>query len=136
MKIIPTVRIMRVEESEWGTFGTMTICGQAFCNTLEPPDRQNEKNISNIPPGQYTCRQINSPKFGTTFEVKNVPGRSHILFHSGNFVKSTMGCVLLGASFGQLGAKRAILNSGRTFKKFLDIMHGTEIFNLVISEVY
>lgn len=129
------LKIVRVEESEDGTFGALLIDGHAFCVTLEPPDRENQRNISNIPPGKYICQRINSSKYGETFEVTNVPGRSHILFHAGNFAKDTKGCILLARKFGTLRGERAVLNSGKTFKEFLLKMKSINVCKLEIVEL-
>ena len=136
LKLIPTVRLLRVEESSQGTFGNLIICSQVFCVTLEPFDWLNEVNVSSIPAQQYQCIKIRSSRFGETFEIVDVPNRSHILFHAGNLVKSTSGCVLLAQYFGKLRGNRAILNSGKTFKEFLRIMKDVNTFNLTIKEAY
>lgn len=136
MKLIPTVRLLRVEESSQGTFGVLIICSQVFCVTLERPDELNEQNISSIPAQQYQCMRIRSPQFGETFEIVDVPGRSHVLFHAGNVVKHTEGCVILAQYFGKLGTDRAVLNSGKTFKEFMKIMEDINIFSLTIKENY
>lgn len=136
MELIPTVRLIRVEESNQGTFGVLVICSQVFCVTLEPSDELNKKNISNIPAQQYQCMKIRSSRFGETFELVDVPNRSHVLFHAGNTVGSTSGCVLLAQYFGKLYGNRAILNSGVTFKKFMSIMKDISKFNLTIIECY
>lgn len=129
------VRIIRIEESDQGTVGVMLMGDVAFCCTLEPPDRGNQKNISCIPVGHYSAIRNQSPKYGDTFMISGVPGRSHVLFHSGNVVKHTKGCVLLGQYFGKLRGNRAVLNSGKTFKKFLNILSGKGSFDLEIVEV-
>lgn len=136
MNIIPTIRITRIEESEQGTFGVMTICGQAFCVTLERPDELNKANISSIPAGQYICKKVSSPKFGKTFEITNVPDRSHVLMHAGNRIENTKGCVILAQYFGKLHGNRAVLNSGATFREFMEIMGGFIYLSLVIKEVF
>jgi hypothetical protein len=136
MTLIPTVRLIRLEESAQGTFGVLIICSQVFCVTLEPSDWFNESNISSIPAQQYQCIKRHSPHFGETFEIVDVPGRSHVLFHAGNVVDSTKGCILLAQYFGKLYRDRAILNSGKTFRKFMEIMKDTDIFNLTIKEIY
>jgi len=128
------VTIIRVEESEQGTIGVMLLNEAAFCCTLEPPDRDNKKNISCIPPGRYSAIRVNSPKYGDTFEITNVPGRSHVLFHGGNVVKHTKGCVLLGQYFGKLQGNRAVLNSGKTFQEFLRKLSTKDNFDLEIRE--
>ena len=136
MKLIPTVRLVRVEESNEGTFGNLIICSQVFCVTLERPDELNKQNISSIPAQQYQCIRIRSPQFGETFEIIDVPGRSHALFHAGNRIKNTKGCVILAQYFGKLQGDRAVLNSGKTFAEFLKIMKGIDVFSLTIKEVY
>lgn len=136
MIILPSVRLLRIEESYRGTFGVLTICDKAFCVTLEPPDARNQRNISNIPDSQYLCKRVESPQFGETFEVINVSGRSHVLFHAGNFVENTKGCIVLAQHFGKLYGERAVLNSGKTFKKFIDGFKGIDQFSLTIKEVY
>ena len=136
MKLIPTVRLIRLEESPQGTFGVLVICSQVFCVCLERPNEINERNISSIPAQQYQCLKIHSPRYGETFEIVDVPGRSHVLFHAGNTIDSTSGCVLLAQYFGKLCGYRAILNSGATFKKFMEIMKDINSFNLTIVECY
>ena len=120
------VELVRIEIGSEGTFGVLRINKQAFCVTLESQNKA-------IPTGQYICKPIESPKFGGTFQVQDVPGRSNILFHPGNTVEDTAGCVLIGESFGKLRSDRAILNSGKTFKAFLyDV--GRAPFHLTIIE--
>lgn len=136
MKLIPTVRLTRLEENKQGTLGVLTICSQVFCVTLELPDRLNVSNMSSIPAQQYECKKIISPHFGETFEIYDVPSRSHVLFHSGNVVGNTRGCILLGQYFGKLQGDRAILNSGITFNRFMALMKDITSFNLTIKESY
>lgn len=129
------VEIVRLEESEQGTFGVLKINKKVFCCTLEPRDEENQQNISSIPAQQYLCRLVESPTFGGTFEVTKVPSRSNILFHAGNVTENTEGCVLLGEYFGKLSGDRAILNSGKTFRRFLNEL-GRQPFHLTIQEYY
>jgi hypothetical protein len=137
IQIIPTCDIRRLEENETsGTFGVLLICSQVFCCTLEPPDRLNQRSQSAIPAQQYTCRRHHSPRFGRTFKVENVPGRTDILFHPGNTADHTSGCILLGRSFGNLSGRRAILNSGQTFTDFMTIMENVEEFKLTIHQTW
>ena len=134
--MIPVVEIIRLEESAQGTFGVLRIQKEVFCVTLEPPDMENAQDISSIPAQQYVCEKVNSPKYGETFEVKGVPGRDHVLFHAGNVVENTKGCILLAQYFGKLRGERAVLNSGQTFKDFMDALASYESFRLTIKEEY
>jgi hypothetical protein len=127
--------LVRLEEDNDGTFGVLMYEQDVFCVTLEPPDKDNQANISNIPPGRYVCKRVSSPKYGDTFEVSNIDGRTHVLFHGGNIVDHTKGCILLAQYFGKLRGDRAILNSGATFKTFKSILEGVDKFGLQIVEV-
>lgn len=135
--MMPVVELIRLEEDVFsGTFGVLKVNKQVFCVTLEPPDLENRRNLSSIPAQQYLCRRCQSPAFGETFAVKQVPGRDGVLFHPGNLKKHSKGCILLGGRFGNLRHNRAILNSGATFKAFMDRMHGVGVFHLTVMEQY
>ena len=131
------VRILRINEDEQhGTFGVLLIQGEPFCVTLEPSDQLNAPFKSSIPAQQYWCEKYISAKYGETFRVKNVPQREHILFHPGNRVIDTEGCIILAQHWGKLRGDRAVLNSGATFRKFMDVMAPFNQFHLTIREVY
>ncbi len=133
----PVIELIRLEENfEYGTFGVLKINKEAFCVTLEPADLLNKQNVSSIPAQQYQCVRHYSGRYGETFRVDNVPGRSAVLFHSGNRIEDTKGCILLARKFGVLHGDRAVLNSGNTFKEFMKKMEGIDVFHLTIKEAY
>lgn len=134
MKIVELIRLSSMKQS--GTFGVLLIDKHPFCVTLEPPDNENATGISNIPTGQYLCNRYSSEKYPSTFQVMRVYSRTKVLFHSGNRVKDTEACILLAQYFGKLEGDRAVLNSGSTFKKFMEIMQGIDEFHLTVSEKY
>lgn len=134
---IATLRLIRVEDHQTeGTFGVLVFNGKVLCVTLEPPDRENAIGRSSIPAGQYTCTKFQSPKYGWTWSISNVPNRTYVLFHGGNVVSHTRGCILLAQYFGKLKGNRAVLNSGTTFKKFLEMAEDFDELNLTITEAY
>ena len=136
MDLLPSVEIVRLEENaEFGTFGALKINKELFCFTLEPPDNVNQTGISSIPAQQYICELHQSPKFGETFIVRDVPLRSFILFHKGNWVTDTSGCIILGSSLLKLrneAAKRGVGNSGATFGEFMVVLRPYLKFKLTI----
>ena len=135
--MIPVVELIRLETGPSGTLGVLLIQKKIFAVTLEPPDRLNKTNISHIPSGQYICDRQRSPRYGNTFLVRDVPGRSHILFHAGNVVEDTQGCILLGSTVGKLrSSARAVLNSGATFTAYMAALEGHDRFHLTIREFY
>lgn len=71
--------------------------------SLELPWNANMRSVSCIPTGSYSVTKVNSPKFGTgTFIINNVPNRSSILIHPGNFTRQIEGCILLGSNFNDI----------------------------------
>ena len=126
-------RIRRIESTDEGVRGIMTVDGLACCLTIERPWLDNKPNVSCIPAGTYLCRRVHSPTFKKTFEVVDVPGRTHILFHSGNTMKQSKGCILPGSKFGELDGLAAVLSSGAAFAKLMAVMEGEEAFLLKIT---
>ena len=61
------------------TLGKLTIADQVFY-VAERPWRDNKKNVSCVPVGEYICVKYKSKKFGETYELSGVPGRTYILF--------------------------------------------------------
>jgi len=125
--------LKRVAENEDGTFGVLIDGNTPFALTLERNWLDNKPNESCIPAGEYVCKRIISPRFGKTFEVTNVPGRSHILFHTGNLEEHSKGCILIGEEFGYLNGKVAVLSSRKGFKEFMDRLKGLSSFEIEIK---
>ena len=65
------------------TCGVLIYLGRPKFVTLELPWKGNQRRVSCIPEGRYWVGRVNSPRFGWTYEVKDVPGRDAILFLSG-----------------------------------------------------
>ena len=133
------VRLTRLSSNpNEGTFGALVMGGSPVCLTLEPYWRENKRNISSIPSGQYICKRVESPTYGTTFEVTNIEGRDDVLFHWGNRDNNTRGCILLGEEFGFLYGDQAVLSSKRAFLEFMSLMDLFKIdeFTLTIVECY
>ena len=117
------------------TIGRLFINGESFCDTLENPYINNERNISCIPEGQYKVR-LRLPRESATRDylhllVQDVPNRSYILFHIGNTAKDTSGCILVGN-----GRKHNVVENSRlamdlVIKEILNL--GGENINLIIK---
>lgn len=133
----PILELIRLEEdARYGTFGVLKINKQIFCVTLEPSDLENLKAQSSIPAQQYMCRRRSTPTYPNTFEVLAVPGRTNILFHAGNLIGDTAGCILLGEHIGKLREDRAVLNSGKTFAAFMLLLDDYDEAHLTIREIF
>lgn len=128
------MRLVRVARSSEATYGALSWGGVAFAVTLELPWRGNAPRASCIPHGTYQCARVKSPRFGDTFEVKGVHGRSHILFHAGNLWTDTEGCILVGEQFEPVGGKPGIVASRKGFEEFMRLNKDTLEFQLEIIE--
>ncbi len=108
--------LVRIAEEKGQTYGVLLFDGRPRFLTIEPPWKDNQRNVSCIPEGEYEVKGVVSPRFGPTLEVMDVPGRDGILFHAGNVAADTRGCILIGERFGKLGM---IENSAKAFMMFL-----------------
>lgn len=102
--------------------------------TLEPPDLDNQPNISCIPEGSYVCSRRKSQKTKglDTFEVMGVPNRTGILFHWGNSVRDTEGCILTGSEFSEDMGKPIVLRSRVAFERFMAYLRNVQSFTLYV----
>jgi hypothetical protein len=124
------LRIVRVERSEQGIIGVLTIDGKAECYTIQPDEK--DKHFS-IPVGNYLCRRFHGTRYKDTFEIV-VKGHSALLFHAGNTEEHSEGCILLGEEVGELDGRRAVLASGKAFAEFMKKMGNDQEANLVIVD--
>jgi len=122
------VLLVRISSNAYQSQSILDIydnIGSIFnCKALELPSLRNQKRISRIPAGRYLVVKRHSEKYGHHYHVTNVPNRSFILFHSGNYNTNTQGCIILGKDFidinddGQLD----VINSRDTMKVFNHIL--------------
>lgn len=68
----------------------------ASCVTLELPWKDNQHDVSCIPIGEYDVEKCVTPEHGEHFRILNVPDRLNCMIHEGNFLKNTLGCILVG----------------------------------------
>jgi len=129
------MKLFRVAGNHDRTYGVLVDGPVAFAVTLERGWNNNIKNTSCIPDGKYLCKRVDSPRFGNTFEVTGVKGRSSILFHWGNFESDSRGCILVGESYDYINGREGILQSKKGFEEFMKRLEGVDSFELVIRSV-
>lgn len=135
--MIPSVTITRSPSDTKETLGVLTARygnGVFNCQTLELPWLNNAKDISCIPPGTYQVKKVFWPrKLGFFYQVQNVPGRTGIFMHEGNYYTNYEGCIGLGN--GRMDINRDgetdITETVNTVKAFNTFMHN-EPFTLTI----
>lgn len=124
------IYITREKTSDYGTEGILYIPDLSFaCYTMELPWKDNTPSLSCIPKGHYKLKFRKQGR-RPAYHVQNVPGRSYILIHSGNFAGDTIkglkshveGCILLGRTRAFLGGQKAILQSRPTVREFQNLM--------------
>jgi len=126
-------RLIRVEESQQGALGVYLLDDEVFCCTLEPDASDPTKG--HIMPGVYDCVRFHGTKWPNTFEIL-VPGHTAVLHHAGNVEADTLMCVLMGSSFGKLKGQRAVLNSGNTFKEYLERTKNLNKYTLFVQNCF
>ena len=137
MNILTLKRVLSNDEA---TFGVMIDedAKVPFCLTLELPWKDNRPNVSCIPSGEYLAKKTVRIRFGLTYEILQVPNRTDVLIHKGNFTSETLGCILLGESFEDTlskdGSKIAtgVMSSGKAYSEFITRLKNAEYFKLVI----
>jgi hypothetical protein len=81
------------------TLGTLTTNDKGFqCRTLERSYKNNLPNISAIPTGIYQCQyKFMLRDLAYHYQVMNVPNRTGIFLHAGNYFFDSKGCIILGS---------------------------------------
>lgn len=124
--------LKRYEFSDEGTFGRLVTPFDTYYYSLELPDKENKQNISCIPKGNYICTFSPFGIKGTHhYLLLNVPNRTEIFIHSGNFAgdkekglhSDIEGCILLGGAVGQMvnpegKTQKSLMSSHSAVDKF------------------
>jgi hypothetical protein len=109
-----------------GTLGLMQVPNHklSLFYTVERPWLDNAPFLSCIPEGEYSMVWKRSPKFDWCYEVENVKGRSHILFHVANFPEEIEGCIGVGTSL--MGDRIAVAESRKGIEAFHEATGGNQ----------
>ena len=96
--------------------------------TLELPYKENKRNISSIIEGLFPIVSRETEKRGRHLHIINVPNRMLILFHAGNVIQHTRGCIL-PANELQIGKNFIVGKNSKAATEQLN----KEAFNLLDS---
>lgn len=127
------ITLNRFNSNDQCTLGHLYVDGQYICCCLELPWRNNQPRKSCIPLGSYQVVFREDP--GSKYKyrhlhVLDVPGRSWILFHKGNFPKDTLGCILPGMSH----SANMVGESSIAFRKLMNALDGASSMTLTITK--
>lgn len=100
---------------------------------LELADKDNQRRISRIDPGEYICELRYSDKYKWHFHVKDVKDRTLILIHFGNYHRDTKGCIILGNEFADIDGDgyRDVTSSKKTIRRLMAA--APKSFKLIIN---
>ncbi|MDH5827333.1 DUF5675 family protein [Sphingobacterium faecium] len=116
------VGLLRTYHSQ-GTNGEIWIRGEFVCYAIELPWLDNVRNNSCIPEGIYVLTKRYSKKFKWHVLVKDVYGRSDILFHPANDARIELrGCI---APVSQISGIGRGVQSVAAFNKLRDIVYAS-----------
>ena len=118
-----TINLERFCYHPSATLGVIQVDSERFY-TVERPWLDNKPNVSCIPVGTYEMGWRESPRFGETWHVKDVPDRTHILIHVANFSRDVQGCIGLGMSL--MGDTVAVSESKKAVTRFEELTKGVE----------
>jgi hypothetical protein len=130
-----TVLLQRAWEDERATLGMLTILEVTHnpIFTLENPLRVEDFD-SRIPAGVYECVPYSGSKYKEVYLVQDVPGRTGILIHWGNFERDTLGCILVGEAANMQSGEPAVSASKIAFNRLVSHL-GKEPFTLIVKDV-
>jgi hypothetical protein len=121
--------LKRVLTSDKQTIGTLYLLDNYSAVidswfTLELPDLNNQRRISRIPEGIYKCKKHISPRFGQCLWLQDVPNRSEILIHRGNYHTDILGCILIGTDIKDINndGYKDVVNSRNAIKYLMSYL--------------
>ena len=137
-----TVKINRDWQDNNQTLGRCTVYDESnkpiFSSiSLERGWRNNESNISCVPPGRYPLVLEYSPKFDKMlWELKNVPNRAECKIHPSNYWYQLNGCIALGVKLKDLNndGYNDVTSSRDTVKAFEIALKGETRAEIIITD--
>ena len=110
-------------------------CRDLLLFSLERPWKNNSRNVSSIPYGNFRCDYTYSPRFKRKlYLLRDVPGRSGIRIHAANWSYELMGCIALGMQIGVLEGEVGLLRSAPAIEKLVRFMN-EDSFLLEVRDV-
>jgi len=105
------------------TMGYLIADSKIICYTLELPWKDNASNISCIPVGTYNGILRYDKTDGWRIQLENVPNRTGVQIHMGNYTRQIEGCILVGADAKIDNC--TVLNSSTAYSKLKEAFYGT-----------
>lgn len=119
------------------TLGSLTIYDELKvcyeCKTLELSWKDNKRNVSCVPRGEYEVSTRFSERHGEHFILKDVYDRDFILIHSANFYTQLRGCVAVGKSYADINGDNEldVTSSRDTLDDLLNILPSSFLITII-----
>lgn len=130
------IKLERYDLTTSHTLGLLKIKKKEFF-ILERPWLNNEPRISCIPegiyPGEFLPKSY-SGKYKRVYHITEVPGRSEILIHAGNWVADSLGCLLIGLHEKFLDGQQAVFESRKALAAFVALLDEKPIELEIVSK--
>lgn len=128
------IEILKIEETQDSTLSQMRIDGRFFCFVLEDGHRDIKvPGQTRIPHGSYPLKKRTEGSFYKSYrvrfahefaiEISDIPNFKYVLIHTGNTVKDTAGCPLVGNLAGFDGTNFIIKESGEAYRKLYNLVY-------------
>lgn len=129
------IRLVRFGYMPEGTYGKLIFPNGETFYTVERPWMDNKAKESCIPDGVYRLGMRESPvvkrssggEFDEGWEVLDVPDRTFIMIHPGNWPMNFQGCIGVGRNMAIMQDKRGVLVNSVTgsrdaFRRIMELM--------------
>jgi len=132
MKVV----LNRLNDTGKETLGVLTVhddLNEVFsCKTLELSWKDNKRNLSCVPRGEYKSNVRFSDKHGEHFILNQVEDRDYILIHAANYHFQLRGCISLGVNYLDINkdGELDVISSRDTLDELLSIL--PDSFNITI----
>lgn len=132
------VSIKRNPSDQKETIGILSVVknGISFlCHTLELAWLNNQQNISCIPTGTYQVKWMITSHFPHgVYQIQNVPNRTGIDIHIGNYYSQLLGCIALGMKLADINKDGEIdVTSSTIAVNTFNSLMNKEDFTLMIA---
>lgn len=119
----PIITLQRLSDDGIKTLGGLIFDNVLIAVTVERPWKNNERQKSCIPVGEYRCVPENHPTKKQVFRLQKVPNRDGILIHIANSVTEIQGCIAPGLAIldSSIPEKYGVANSAFAMKKLIEV---------------
>jgi hypothetical protein len=117
------IQILRASYNSGSITGEMSVNGRFIAHTLELPWRNNQSYVSSIPAREYPGFLRYDKTDGWRIQLVDVPNRTGVQIHVGNYPTQIEGCVLVGKRV--INARNEITDSALAYAELKSAFYGS-----------